>query len=811
MTKTRFRILSLLLVFAILISVVPTFSFAVAEGAKLIALDSDALTDENIYKYHDVNIVRKCGVLVDEQDTLPLSPSGETKVPKDSSTWQPVYGNDMPGAACYLRLDRYYFITEIYLFDSNGSPLLTIETGEPFQWDYQAGVKLDRYRSWRSVRFDQPVSTRFVRFSSEDSNSGISEIGLYGYPDDSRTVPPPYTPPTIESGIVTADKAFGVNAFVDDPLQVSKVAGTIREFHNVSFTFQDGLNYFAPSVNNSWNFDEYYRSLVEEGIDVLPCIQGTTEYISGSFEDFSGNEKPLPQGADPQDPFSYALHASIMFNYAARYGSTKVDTSRLSLGANQTPKSGLGYITYYENFNEQNKDWEGAKSYFTPYQFAAMCSADFDGHEGKMGKDYGLVNADPNAKLVMGGLVGRNVLDYIKAMKFWFEHNRQDKRFVPSVINLHRYVTTSCPENTSFAAEMEELRAYVDENLPGVEIWVTEFGPEIPESEIADVKSEEYLEAKGNATVRQFLLGYAKGIERMTMFMLRDTSWGVYANDGLVTEKGLWETKPSWHYVFGTREALKNTVFDGVVRQDDTMIIYRFKDLTQAGKSVYCLWSPTKDGSRIENYVFDIGNKKSAYLTTLQHGYAQGVKTKLPLSGNNVTFTVSERPVFLTLYDKENVRIPPTKERIPIESITGDPTLLKRIEVMFDEQSLTPFSPTLRLENEFADYEQDPDYIEKVPNKPELSRFPTTAIIDFGKEYVITDVAFYDSFSTGNIILYSLTPQGTWESILTYPLNYFNTWKVLECKKLLKTRFLKIEKYSLAVCREMALYGYAAY
>lgn len=776
-----------------------------ADASAKLSLAAEQFTDENIYKYHDVQIIRKAGVLCDEQDKLPETPDGDFRPLENDSSWQPVYGPDMPGAACYVDLGQYYTLTHIAVYDTFGSPTLTIETGEPFRWHTERQVRLDAFRAWKALVFDSPVTTRYVRLSCAESNSGVSEIGLYGRAANKggNTEQPARTRP-----VVTADTAFGVNAFVDDPIQVSKVAGTIREFHNVSFTFKEGKNYFAPSANNAWNFDEYYRTLYERNIEILPCIQGTVPYISGESEDFSGNEKPLPPGADPQDPASYATHASILFNYAARYGSATVDPQRLTLGANQTPRSGLGYIRYYENFNEQNKDWEGAKSYFTPYQFAAMCSADYDGHEGTLGENYGIKNADPDAKLVMGGLVGRNVIEYVALMKFWFENNRTDRKFVPDVLNLHRYVTTACPEETDFEREITELRAWADENIPGVEIWVTEFGPEISDA-YEDVKSEAFLEAKGNATVRQFLLGMGSGVDRMVMFMLRDTSFGVYADDGLVTEKGRWETKPSWHYVYGTRTALAGTVLDGIVRADEEMYIYRFRGLTDH-RIVYALWTPTADDS-VVSYVLDTGNKRTAHLTTLAHGYAEGVRSTLPINGGSVTVNVSARPVFVTLYDRAGVKLTPTKERLPIRSISGDPTLLGRIAVMFDEQDKTPFSPTLSPGGTvFCDYETDEDYVSKYPNLPELARYPMEAVLDLGAEYVLTEVAFYDSYSTGDVILYGLDPSGEWRRILGYPLNTFQYWKVLETETRMQTRFIKIEKYNLAVCYEAALYGYKA-
>src|SRR5690606_14873712 len=149
--------------------------------------------------------------------------------------------------------------------------------------------------------------------------------------------------------------------------------------------------------------------------------------------DVRSRHKPVAQDGDPGDPASYEAHADFMFQYAARYGSNKVPAERLKVAPHQERKSGLGLLEYYENWNEPDGWWGGRRDYFTPYEYAAMSSADYDGHESSMGDDKGIRNADPGAKLVMSGIAIPNP-DYLRAMKFWFEHNRSDRKFVSDVI-----------------------------------------------------------------------------------------------------------------------------------------------------------------------------------------------------------------------------------------------------------------------------------------------------------------------------------------------------------------------------------------
>ena len=61
----------------------------------------------------------------------------------------------------------------------------------------------------------------------------------------------------------------------------------------------------------------------------------------------------------------------------------------------------MNTLAYFENWNEENKWWKGRAAYFSPYEFAAMCSADYDGHRCAMGATVGVKNADPKALMVM--------------------------------------------------------------------------------------------------------------------------------------------------------------------------------------------------------------------------------------------------------------------------------------------------------------------------------------------------------------------------------------------------------------------------
>lgn len=183
----------------------------------------------------------------------------------------------------------------------------------------------------------------------------------------------------------------------------------------------------------TWNLDDVYKRLDDAHVDVFPSIQGTIPAVSGTT-DFP---KPMPEGAEPTDPASYTDHGKMMFQFAARYGSTHVDASKLTLAAGQPVLSGAGYLRYLESGNEPDNIWAynlgGSAMPQLADEFAAMSSADYDGDQGQLGAGVGAKTADATMKVVMAGLAGTapgqddwltNVKAYLQGIKNWSTAHR---------------------------------------------------------------------------------------------------------------------------------------------------------------------------------------------------------------------------------------------------------------------------------------------------------------------------------------------------------------------------------------------------
>lgn len=621
--------------------------------------------------------------LFDEQDT--------TIIPK--TLWETSQVQSHWPGTLIIDLGRKHKITGLVYFDGEkrlphantylvNRGQVAISAGQPFEWDEPLVSDINNIEKW--IKVDFVAETRYLRVQkisavqyvgkggySENCDVALNEMILHGYPleEEQDAAKPSYTSKVIQPP--TADKFIGMNSYLWTPDEVHEAVGIAREYRlwkvngvlkeSIPISWEpivDGSGGSEYNKNVGKDPDAYYAKMNQMGVDIVPCIHRHIDEKNNKL-----NKPNFDQ--DPLDPRSYSLMADYSFQYVARYGSQKVDERLLRTTEASPKKTGLGYIRYFENWNEGDRYWGGdPRGYFSPYEFAAFCSASYDGHRGEMGEGYGVKSADPGCKLVMGGLAILGV-GYVKAMKLWADKYRGGS-FPADVLNFHHYNNTLgrqhakvkaygiSPEADHFKERMQEVVQWRNEHLPGKEVWVSEFGWDTDEGTFVSATGHEgypdqvdYFELQAIWLVRGYLAGMAAGVDRMMMFLANDIDReGVYMSSGFFDLENNY--KPSWYYVRTLRTALTQMRFQQeVVSTHEKVWIYAFKN-SENGSGAYVVWCPTSDGTTVQNYQLQLTeNTGSATLISLRDKEKNGVSKPLDIMGGKIEIDVSERPVII--------------------------------------------------------------------------------------------------------------------------------------------------------------------
>ena len=494
--------------------------------------------------------------------------------------------------------------------------------------------------------------------------------GTDSAPTDGATPPP--------SGRSTLAQFMGVNALITDPIDKLAAIGNVREYHDWQWCEGNGDASYPgyPSNQNSfslwggyWDFDAYYQNLGAKGVFAFPVIQGGVKFVA------DGKVPPVAAGKTATDPAAYVAHADHLFQYAARYGHTKVDDKLLKLASDQKRLTGLGTLGYIEDFNEQDASWilPGGRLLFNPDEYAAMASADYDADQGRLGKTLGVKNADPTMKMVMGGLAGegndiasweKSIETYLDGIRTWATAHRGGS-FPADVVNVHYYSfgpdpfgtaaprPAVSPEDDKVRETMSLLKKYRDDKLPGKELWITEFGYDTdPLSRLhaPSLGKNSAMVVQGQWLVRYYLALLGAGFDRAFMFILDDPCDGTdchvqFGTSGITTGKDKWDPKPGFYFLATLRARLGAYAFHADVASGDPNV--RILELVTPGagaKTAYVVWAPTSKDTTVSGYTLSLGSATKATLVTLTDKAMNGTETSLGVSSGKAKLDVTETP-----------------------------------------------------------------------------------------------------------------------------------------------------------------------
>ena len=753
-----------------------------------------AKLDVDLRRIINVSAVGDATLLFDEQAAVGDPRAGTGNMP--TNAWTTPWSAWYYPLTAVVDLGGNCQLTDISFFDANSVGQLTVQALETNGWVNLFSDGQNRYLVW--VTYPVSAQTRYLRITFNSVNVISPELVLYGWrlePEQPYPAPAPPTPPPM-------DQFMGINTVISDPPGRVEAFGCAREYHDWdwdeggSTAYPYDTNQWFSSYLAGWNFDLYYRDLTLGGLLLAPCKQLSASWLGLA----NANDKPIPAGShrDPLQPASYVEHADHLYQFAARYGATPVADAKLKLAASEPRLSGLGYVHYFENWNEPDKTWLGRDAYFLPCEYAAMSSADADGHLGAMSGNVGIRNADPAAKLVMAGLAGLN-LEYLKSMKYWCDQNRGGK--VPwDVLNLHYYcndaggqnngmpTTGISPEAAGFRQQVAAIVDYRNRFLPGKEVWVSEFGydvnPQSPQRAPA-IGSTPAEEVQGRWIIRSFLALAGAGADRAFLFLLRDpntTDSTMFATSGLIADYShQFAVRPGWYYCNTLKERLRGWHYLADQNSGNTNVtIYQFADAGGTVKA-YALWCPTTNNVTVPGYALALaGHPASATLVTLTNGSPLGMTSALTPSNNIVTLDVSEKPVIvvtgaLPMPHLPDAVFPLSSNMVVNESQLGDAGMLA-------DEPMNVGDPLDGLGG-------NPTNI-WFPSW-NGANYPVSAYLDFGQVLPVSKVFLYDANSVGLVTFFTGYP-GNWQPVFQDGLNNYDTWNLHVIN--LRTRYLRLTR-----------------
>ena len=434
----------------------------------------------------------------------------------------------------------------------------------------------------------------------------------------------------------------------------------------------DPIDGFGGQICNSndgcYSMDELFQRLTNNGVEVQATLEGVPGYIG-----VGANRVAARAGADTNDPASFAEHAEMCFQVAARYGGTAVDLSKIKIRAGQTKKTGLGTVKRIQPYNETYEHWEGGQRSYTdpwgnteqraegdwsPEEEAAMMKAVYDRIRHQENLDI---------KVVWPGMVKFD-RDQLARTKRWIDEFNNGQ-LPADEFQIHIYWNRTYSQEESYKQAIDfsggashpeswgGLRQYAENmvnhiyNLFGeIPIIIGEIGYDRDGSPqqarpIGGTSSEQ---VQADWLVRSYLALFAAGIDQCVQYMI-DHVWAggegwLFGSSGLIDGDNT-IALTSWYYTAGTLEVLQNATFSQVIPSGRNDVeIYEMKD---GNKTIYAIWCPTAENKVVDNYQLPVSGS-SATLMKLQR-QATTAKSSLSINGGNVSVSVTETPQFIVV------------------------------------------------------------------------------------------------------------------------------------------------------------------
>lgn len=569
------------------------------------------------------------------------------------------------GLRIVIDLQGIYALTEVYWYDKAlESDSVWLYTGDMHGWTENCAYQTTGTQAgWGWKRFNLHTNSRYVMIRFKSDKSVLAEMVLYGNLVKKEALPAIASTTALPSSTLAAFAGTNTFSFVDTKLM--QPFNQVRMYQLMNWYDADTIHDYPDNqLSLPFPMKEYADSIRRAGHHLWLSIRGMPAYLEK--KGFNEKDKPVTKpGMNPEDPLSYGRHAKSFWNLAAIFGKATVDTSLIDL-RDAVKFSGLGAMDRFENGNEEDGWW--TDYYWTPVDYFALSSADYDGHEGALGKRHGIKNADSSSRLMMSGMVQLDT-NRVRTLKFLCEQLRIDKKFIwDGGVQYHYYSTDSkntsqfptkgiSPEEDHVREKLAKVKAFHEKLLPGIPVILGENGYDRnQQSRQRTPLLPGYNEAQsqGIMVIRTLMAAFMSGFDGFNQYMMRDATedpnaTGPYATSGMVGGKDGKIIFPAWYYWSTYINTLGNYKPAGVVSESGDVWVYRLQHNTEKDSVAYYLVSPTTNGTTIKHFrlTANIAAGQAVQLIRLTDNSVTGVVLNSKAGNGFIDVEVGESPVIV--------------------------------------------------------------------------------------------------------------------------------------------------------------------
>lgn len=596
------------------------------------------------------------------------------------------------GNRIVIDLKVSYKLSEIYLYDmAREADSVWIYTGNMREWKLKAAMatKGDITQwGWRKLTINDSSQFLMIRFHSWLST--VTEAVLYGCPYSKPPAAPAseYTGPRLKPKPLR--EFLGINTYMEIPLETMKPFYNTRMYLPVDFFDRDTVNAYPNQLYNLaakgwWNGAAQDYTFYADSIatyakkKIWYSVMGVPYWMKK--QGYDDRDRPITKlGMNKEDPMSYGRHANMLWNMAALYGNTKVDTNQLQV-YNSPRFSGRGVMSIYENGNEVDANWVGDK-YCNPIEYFAMSSADYDGHEKKLGPKTGIKTADPTAELMMSGMAGLDT-NRVRILDFLCRNLRDDQQFLwKGGVQYHCYSVNGkprfpaeafsyadhglSPEEDSLRSRLKKVRDYTYKLQPGVECVMGEYGyDKFQGSKVATpmVKGYDSKQSQGIMLLRGINAVAFSGFDRLILFWIKDDykegskAYEAYFQScGMVSHvvQNQFDPYPAWYYISTLVNRMGDYAPEKIISEAGKVWVYQYRSTTNPAAKAYFVYVPSHDGTVVDNFSLTVGKKvgDKATVIGLKEGSVDGNSSELPVKDGKISLRVTESPTLILVNDR---------------------------------------------------------------------------------------------------------------------------------------------------------------